>query len=101
MSAYNLTVFLEPRAQVRGTGAPNPVLYIEPDGWHRPGCITLQIPGKCSAEDRVRIAEAFLEGVTAWRNTIVADVERQRTAADELEAARAEIVRLKSEVAVS
>jgi len=97
MSSYQVTFFLEPRTNVRGSGMPNPVLYVEPDGWHGPGSISLQIPQHISAEDRVRIAEEFLKGVTAWRDTVVSEVKRQRTAVDELEAARAEIARLKAE----
>lgn len=96
MSAYTLTVFLEPNTNVRGCGVPNPVLYVEPDGWHGPGTITLQIPRHVTAEERVKIAEAFLKGAADWRDTIVAEVEEERTATDELAAARAEIARLKA-----
>lgn len=97
MSNYNITVFLEARTNVRGTGVPNPVLYIEPDGWHGPGCITLQMPTKLTPEDRVKVAEAFVKGVSEWRDTIVRQVQGERTAADELAAAREEIARLKAE----
>ncbi|MFP3986951.1 hypothetical protein U9R90_05490 [Streptomyces sp. E11-3] len=97
MSNYNLTIFLEPSLTVRSSGKPNAVLYVEPDGWHGPGNTCFQIPQRVSAEDHVKIADAFLEGVTAWRDTIVAEVERNRTAADELAEARAEIERLKSD----
>ncbi|MET9813214.1 hypothetical protein [Streptomyces sp. NPDC006355] len=97
MSNYNITVFLEARTNVRGSGVPCPVLYIEPDGWHGPGHIALQMPNKLSPEERVQVAEAFLKGVTEWRNTIVGKVERERTAVDELAAAREEIARLKAE----
>lgn len=97
MSAYQTTFFLEARTHVRGNGLPNPVLYVEPDGWHGPGCISLQVRNNVTAEERVQIAENFLKGVTAWRDSIVEQAERERTAADELELARAEIARLKSE----
>jgi hypothetical protein len=97
MSNYSITVFLEPRTNVRGSRVPCPVLYIEPDGWHGSGHIALQMPNKLSTEERVQVAEAFLKGVTEWRNTIVGEVERQRTAVDELAAAREEIARLKAE----
>lgn len=97
MSNYSLTIFLEPSTNVRGSGMPNPVLYVEPDGWHGPGNVTFQIRNQYSAEDRVKIAEQFLKGVQAWRDEIVAEDERQRTAADELAEARAEIARLKAE----
>ncbi|MFE0088822.1 hypothetical protein [Streptomyces sp. NPDC059016] len=97
MSAYNLAVFLEPSTHVRGSAVPCPVLYIEPDGQHGAGYIALQIRNKVSAEDQVKIAESVLKGVTAWRDSIVEHFQRERTAADELAAARAEIARLKAE----
>jgi len=97
MSTYNLTIFLEPNTSVRGSAAPNAVLYVEPDGQHRAGYITFQIPNHCTPEEHVLIAEAFLKGVTAWRDTIVGRVEQERTAMDELAEARAEIARLKGE----
>lgn len=97
MSSYSITIFLEPGTNVRGSSSVNPVLYIEPDGWHGPGNLALQLPSKLSNDDRVKIAEAFLKGVTDWRNTIVAEVARERTAVDELAAAREEIARLKAE----
>ncbi|MFF7022960.1 hypothetical protein ACFY97_18405 [Streptomyces klenkii] len=97
MSTYSLTVFLESRTSVRGSGVPNPVLYVEPDGRHQAGYVTFQIPDRCTAEEQVQIAEAFLKGVTEWRNSIVGKVEKDRALRDELKAARAEIARLKSE----
>lgn len=97
MSAYNSTFFLTPKTNTRGSGAPNPVLYIEPDGWHQPGCIVLQIPSGMDAADRVKVAEAILLGAQQFRDAIVDEVERQRTAADELAEARAEIARLKAD----
>ncbi|MCG0064051.1 hypothetical protein L0F81_12280 [Streptomyces tricolor] len=97
MSSYSITIFLEPRTNVRGSSLANPVLYIEPDGWHGPGNIALQMPSKLSHDDRVKIAETFLKGVTDWRNAIVEEAARERTAADELAAAREEIARLKAE----
>jgi len=97
MSGYNATFFLTAKTNARGNGLPNPVLYIEPDGWHQPGCITLQIPNGVSAADSVKIAESILRGVQQFRDAVVADVERQRTAEDELVEARAEIARLKGE----
>ncbi|MFE6127476.1 hypothetical protein ACFQ6Q_04250 [Streptomyces sp. NPDC056437] len=97
MSAYSLTIFLEPHADVRGGASPSPVLHVEPDGRYGPGRINFQFRNDTTLEDQVKIAESFLKGVTDWRDTIVAEFEQQRTAADELEEARAEIARLKGE----
>lgn len=101
MSNYMITVFLDTKTHVRGTGMPHPVLHVEPDGWHGPGDISFQMKQGLSPDDRVKVAEEFLEKVTAWRNEIVGAVERERTAVDELAAAREEIARLKAEAQVA
>ncbi|WP_406325870.1 hypothetical protein OG784_13060 [Streptomyces sp. NBC_01617] len=97
MSSYNATFFLTPQADARGNASVHPVLYIEPDGWHGSGSVVLQMPTGLTDEEQVTVAERILAGVTGWRDEIVAKVERDRTAADELTAARAEIARLKAE----
>jgi hypothetical protein len=96
VSNYTITVFLDAGTNVRGAGLPNPVLYVEPDGWHGPGNISFQMPSRCSAKDRVKIAETFLKGVREWHDKIVAEVEQDRRSTDELAEARAEIARLKA-----
>ncbi|MET8404495.1 hypothetical protein [Streptomyces sp900116325] len=97
MSSYNATFFLSPQTQVRGDNSVHPVLYIEPDGRYGAGYIVLQMPSELTQEERVEIAERFLEGVTKWRDGIVGHAEQQRTAVDELASAHAEIARLKAE----
>lgn len=98
MSSYNVTVFLTRKTNARGTGAPNPVLYIEPDGWHQPGgSVAFQLPNDMGTTDRVKVAEAILRGAQEFHDAIVADAERQRTAETELAEAREEIARLKGE----
>lgn len=97
MSAYHITVFLDRKTNVRGTGMPNPVLHVEPDGWHGPGDVSFQMHRNLTADERVKVAEEFLKSVTAWRNQIVGEVDQERTAVDELAAAREEIARLKAE----
>ena len=72
-----------------------------PDGWHGPGDVSFQMRQSVTAEERVEIAEEFLKSVTAWRDQIVTEVERARTAIDELAAAREEIARLKAESEVA
>lgn len=101
MSNYLITAFLDNKTHVRGTGMPNPVLHIEPDGWHGPGDISLQMSQDLTPDERVELAETFLKGVTAWRDQIVGEVEHERTAVDELAAAREEIARLKAETEVA
>jgi hypothetical protein len=97
VSNYSVTVFLTAKTNARANGSPNPVLYIEPDGWHRSGGVVFQIPNDMPAEDRVKVVEAILRGAQQFRDAVVADVELQRTVADELAEARAEIARLKAE----
>ena len=101
MSTYHVTVFLNARTNVRGTGMPNPVLHVEPDGWHGPGDVSFQMHRDLTPGERAAVAEEFVSSVTAWRDQIVAEVERERTAVDELAAARDEIARLKSEAEVA
>lgn len=50
-----------------------------------------------SADDQLVIADRVLAGVQRWRDGIAGAAEEQRTAADELAAAREEIARLKAE----
>lgn len=73
------------------------MLYVEPDGEHRPGYITFQLDSKLSIDEQLEIADRFAKAVTSWRDEIAARADQQRSAADELEAARAKIARLKAE----
>ncbi|MGW1696497.1 hypothetical protein [Streptomyces sp. NPDC002399] len=70
---------------------------MEPDGEHRPGYITFQLDSKLSIDEQLEIADRFAKAVTSWRDEIAARADQQRSAADELEAARAKIARLKAE----
>lgn len=97
MNNYTTTVFLDSRLHVRGNSSIPPVLYVEPDGEHRSACITFQIDHRIPAAEQLKVAERFAKGVDAWRAGIAARVEQERTAADELAEARAEIARLKGE----
>lgn len=97
MSSYNATFFLAAEANAHGNASVYPVLYIEPDGRYGGGRIVFQIPAELAPDEQVKVAERILAGVTGWRDEIVAKVKGERTAADELEAARAEIARLKTE----
>lgn len=96
MSHFNATFFLERNADVRGSCPPNACLYVQPDGG-RSGSINFQVDSKLSPDEQVAIAEAFVRGVMRWRDSVIEYAERERTAADELVAAREEIARLKAE----
>jgi hypothetical protein len=100
VSHFNATFFLTPHAHARGTGAPNPILYVQPDGGHT-GSVGFQISDNMPMADRVKVAKALLRGAQDFHDAIVADAERQRTAVDELAEARAEIERLKAEAGES
>ncbi|MFK8850429.1 hypothetical protein [Streptomyces sp. Ac-502] len=91
--SYNLTFFLESQATARSGSAPLSVLYIEPDGPMR-NSINLQFPNSTPLDEQVATADRILTAVQEWRDGIVAYRDRTRTAADELAAAYAEIVRL-------
>ncbi|KOT94532.1 hypothetical protein ADK70_12750 [Streptomyces rimosus subsp. pseudoverticillatus] len=94
--SYNATFFLEQQATARCGSAPLAVLYIEPDGDMR-NSINLQFPSGTPLDEQVATADRILTAVQRWRDSIAADRDRNRTAADELAKARAEIARLKAE----
>jgi hypothetical protein len=101
MNAYTHTYFLDGKLHVRGSagaGASMPsVLYVEPDGQHRGASISFHIDSKLSAAEQAEIAERFAQGVTTWAAEVRARADAERTAADELTEARAEIARFKGE----
>lgn len=99
MTAFTATFFLGTKTHVRGNASVNPVLYVEPDGEHRPGYITFQLDSKLSIDEQLKVAARFATAVAAWRDEIALRADQQRTATDELEAARAEIARLKAKAA--
>ncbi|MFR0351831.1 hypothetical protein [Streptomyces sediminimaris] len=95
MSYFNATFFLEANADARGSGVPNPTLYVHPDGGHS-GSVNLQMRSELSVDEQLKVADSILRGVQQWRDQLAADAERRRTAEDELAAAREEIARLKA-----
>lgn len=96
MSTFSATFFLEPSAHVRGHASPHPALYVQPDGGFS-GSICFQIKSNLSPDEQLKIADSILSGVQEWRDLLVEDAQRRRTAEDELAAAREEIARLKAE----
>ncbi|MFJ6143082.1 hypothetical protein ACIQH7_05750 [Streptomyces anulatus] len=97
MSAFTATFFLGKKTHVRGSASVHPVLYVEPDGQHLPGYVSFQIDSKLSVDEQLAIAERFASAVAGWRDGIAERAARERTAADELAAAREEIAHLKAE----
>ncbi|MFJ1696226.1 hypothetical protein ACIOHC_13905 [Streptomyces sp. NPDC088252] len=95
--SYTATFFLGAKAHFRGKASVHPVLYVEPDGENRPGHITFQLDSELSTDEQLKVADWFAKAVTAWRDEIAVRADQQRTTADELEAARKEIARLKAE----
>lgn len=96
MTYFHATWFLTTRTTVRGSGTPHPTLYIEPEGTAG-GYVNLQMDRGLTSEQQVEIADRVLNAVTRWRDALAAEAEQERTTADELAAARAEIARLKAE----
>jgi hypothetical protein len=96
MSYFHATWWLTKKLTVRGSGTPHPSLYIEPEGTAG-GYITLQMDRGLTSTERVAVADQVLSAVTRWRDALAAEDEQERTAADELAAAHAEIARLKAE----
>ena len=85
------------RAYIDFGVAPSPSLTIHPEGQHQGSDVTILFRLHATPDQQLAIADKVLAGVQAWRDTVAAHAEQQRTAADELEAARAEIARLKAE----
>ena len=65
----------------------------------RPDCneLSMTFPSGMPIEDQLAVADRVLASVQRWRDGIAEYADQHRTAADELEAARAEIARLKAE----
>ena len=96
-TAYSHTYFLDGKLDVTGTTAVAPVLYVEPDGRHRGPHVSFHIDSKLTAEEQADIADCFARAVASWAAELRANADKQRTTADELAAAKAEIERLRAE----
>lgn len=101
MNSYMMTVFLGAKTSVRGSASPVPVLRVEAAGYRGPADVAFQMHHSLTLEERVKVVEGFAKNVLEWRDEVVAYAERQRTATDELAAAREEIARLKAEAEVA
>jgi hypothetical protein len=84
-------------------GSPPPLatLSLRSDGAATSSEFQMLFPSNMPIEQQLAIANRVLAGVQRWRDGVAEYAEQQRTAADELEAARAEIARLKAEAEVA
>ncbi|WP_432091084.1 hypothetical protein [Streptomyces sp. NRRL F-5630] len=99
MNNYTHTYFLDGKLHVRGSAsaAMPSVFYVEPDGQHRGASMNFHIHAALPLAEQAEIAERLAQGVTEWADSIRAHADAERTAADELAEARAEIARLQGE----
>ncbi|WP_327655735.1 hypothetical protein [Streptomyces sp. NBC_00483] len=81
------------------TSGPYPIasLELQPDGEHRGNELQVMFRSGMPIEQQLAVADRVLAGVQRWRDNLAEVADRQRTAADELAEARAEIARLKAE----
>lgn len=96
-SSMQITTFWGPNTEVRSSPPPISSLYIDPDGMSAGAHLSLLFASDVPLPEQVAIADRVLAGVQRWRDGIAQAADRQRTAEDELAAARAEIARLKGE----
>lgn len=96
-----VTAFWTDRVWVDPGFSSDPSLNIHPEGQNRGSDFTLLFPLRTPVETQLQVADRVLAGVQKWRDQIAAQAEQQRTAEDELAAAREEIARLKAEAEVA
>lgn len=94
MSTYH--TYWSASGRVELWGATDGALYLEPNGIANDR-VTLARPKDVTPEQMLAVADRVLAGVQRWRDTVAEHVERERTTADELAEARAEIERLRAE----
>ncbi|MGA5330989.1 hypothetical protein ACPCJT_20390 [Streptomyces griseoincarnatus] len=92
-----ITAFWGPQTEVRSSRPSIAALYIDPDGMGTGTHLSMLFASDVPLTEQVAIADRVLAGVQRWRDGIAEAAERERTAEDELAAARAEIARLKGE----
>lgn len=81
------------------TSGPHPIasLSLRPSDRATDSEMEMLFPSGMPTEKQLAVADRVLAGVQRWRDNIADAANRQRTAADELAEARAEIARLKAE----
>lgn len=96
-----VTTFWTDKVWVDPGFSSEPSLNIHPEGQNRGSDFTLLFPLRTPVEAQLQIADEVLAGVQKWRDQIAATAERERTAEDELAAAREEIARLRADAGVA
>ncbi|MFD5027056.1 hypothetical protein [Streptomyces sp. NPDC058373] len=94
MSTYR--TYWTPEGHIEMWGATDGTLSLYP-GSIASDQITIARPTDMTPEQMLAVADRVLAGVQRWRDTVAEHVERERTTADELAEARAEIERLRAE----
>ncbi|MFJ1964857.1 hypothetical protein [Streptomyces massasporeus] len=96
-ASTSITVFLARSAEVRSSAPPSSSLYIDAAGMSGAHHLSLLFTSTTPVAEQVQVAERVLAGVQRWRDGIVGYADQQRSAEEELAAAREEIARLKAE----
>ncbi|MFB7617796.1 hypothetical protein [Kitasatospora sp. NPDC056181] len=94
----NTTTWWSARGYVDTMGASEGALYIHPNGVAGDQFTIYRRTDDVTDAEMLAVADRVLAEVQRWRDTVAATAERNRTAADELVEARAEIARLKGGV---
>ncbi|MGW8679564.1 hypothetical protein ACWGNN_00595 [Streptomyces sp. NPDC055817] len=94
MRAYD---FWTATGRVDSSPSPIATLSMRPSSDATANDLQMMFPSGMPIEKQLAVADRVLAGVQRWRDSIADAADRQRTAADELAEARAEIARLKGE----
>lgn len=94
MSYFSISLFATSTAHFRRSTGEIPAFYLSPAG-DSGGDLTIQFDTGMSPEERLAVAERLATAAAEWRDSLAEQMDRERTTADELAAARAEIARLK------
>lgn len=94
MNAYD---FWTETGIATGSIPPLASLSLRPSNVANCNELRMLFPSAMPIEQQLAVADRVLAGVQRWRDGIAEYAEEQRTAADELAAAHAEIARLKAE----
>ncbi|MEU3620642.1 hypothetical protein ABZ725_51660 [Streptomyces sp. NPDC006872] len=94
MRAYD---FWQETGTAESSAYPMASLSLRPSRDATANELQMMFPQGTAPDVQLAIADRVLAGVQRWRDIIAEGVDRQRTAVDELAAAREEIARLKAE----
>jgi len=94
MRAYD---FWDETGRVESGPYPIASLSLRASSKHTSTELQMMFHSNTPVDVQLAVADRVLAGVQRWRDSIAAAAERQRTAVDELAAAREEIARLKAD----